>query len=52
MEHRSIKHTEFFMLKSKVLLNDELKLHQEPQREHNNIPSQGKGEIAARSQRI
>jgi len=40
------------MLKSKVLLNDELKLHQEPQIAHNNLPFPGKREIAARSQRI
>lgn len=26
------------MLKSKVLLNDKLKLHKEPEKEHNNIP--------------
>lgn len=26
------------MLKSKVLLNDKLKLHKEPDKEHNNIP--------------
>jgi len=45
MECCSIKHTEFFMLKSEVLLNDKLKLHKEPQKEHNNIPSQGKGKL-------
>lgn len=34
------------MLKSKVLLNDKLKLQKEPEKEHNNIPpSQGKGKL-------
>jgi hypothetical protein len=39
------------MLKSKVLLNDKLKLHKEPQIEYNNIPLPEKREIAGRSKR-